>query len=159
MRTIRTTIDIDAEPDVTWQVLTDFDAYARGTPFMPHGAGEASVGTKLTVELAPPGGRRRTFRPTVTAAEPGRLLEWLGRVGAPGVFDGRHRFALEPLPDGTTRFTQSESFSGLLVPLLWRSIVGPTTAGFEQFNDAFADRCRAVSSSPVGRAGVEPETP
>lgn len=156
MRTIRTTIDIDAAPDVCWQVLTDLDAYARWNPFMPNVAGEPVAGTRLTVELAPPGGRSRTFRPTVTAVEPGRALEWLGRVGVPGVFDGRHRFELEPRPDGTTRFSQSETFSGLLVPLLWGSISGPTTAGFEQLDEAFADRCRAVAPCPGASSGVEP---
>lgn len=155
MRTIRTTIDIDAAPEVAWQVLTDFDAHARWNPFMPHLAGEATVGTRLTVELAPPGRRPMTFRPTVTAVEPGRLLEWLGRLGLPGVFDGRHRFEIEPRPGGTTRFTQSETFRGLLVPLLWRSISGPTTAGFEQLDRAFADRCRAVAAGPAGSSGAD----
>lgn len=156
MRTIRTTIDIDATTDVAWQVLTGFDAYAKWNPFMRSVGGEATVGARLTVELAPPGGRRMTIRPTVTAVEPERLLEWLGRLGLPGLFDGRHRFELEPLPDGRTRLTHGETFRGLLVPLLWRPVHGPTTSGFERFNAAFAERCREMSTighhprSPAG---------
>ena len=155
MRTIRTTADIDATPDIAWQVLTDFDSYAQWNPFIPAAAGEATVGSRLTVELAPPGGRRMTIRPTITAAEPKRLLEWLGRLGLRGVFDGCHRFELEPLPNNRTQLTQSENFRGLLVPLLWRSIHGPTTAGFEQLNDAFAERCRAVNRRPVGSPDID----
>ncbi len=150
MRTIRTTVDIDATPAVAWEVLTDFGSYAQWNPFMPDAAGEAIVDARLAIELAPPGGRRMTIRPTVTAAEPEALLEWLGRLGLPGVFDGRHRFELAPLPNSRTRLTHSENFRGLLVPLLWRSVNGPTTTGFEQFNAAFAERCRAASVPPVG---------
>jgi hypothetical protein len=149
VRSIRTTVDIDATSDVAWQVLTAFDSYAQWNPFIPNVAGTAAVGSRLTVELAPPGGRSMTFRPTVTEVEPGRVLEWLGRLGLPGVFDGRHRFELATLPDGRSRLTQSERFRGLLVPVLWRSVNGPTTAGFVQFNDAFAKRCLEVSQLPV----------
>jgi hypothetical protein len=147
MRTIRTTIDLDVPPDLAWQVLTDFDAHADWNPFMTSITGTDTLGTRLTVALAPPGGRRMTFRPRVTAAEPGRLLEWLGTLGVPGLLDGRHRFLLEPLTGGRTRLVHSETFRGLLVRPLWRSMAGPTTTGFEQFNTAFAERCVVVATS------------
>jgi hypothetical protein len=152
MRSIRTTVDIDATSDVAWQVLTAFDSYSQWNPFIPHVAGAATVGSRLTVQLTPPGGRSMTFRPTVTEVQRGRVLEWLGRLGLPGLFDGLHRFELESLPDGRSRLTQSESFRGLLVPVLWRSVHGPTAAGFAQFNDAFATRCLDVSRLPVESA-------
>ena len=44
-----------------------------------------------------------TFKPRVTVVEPGRRLEWLGTMGIPGLFDGRHSFTLTPLADGRTR--------------------------------------------------------
>ena len=144
MRTIQTTAVLDVTPDIAWQVLTDFPAHAEWNPFMRRIDGDPTDGARLTVRLAPPGGRAMTFRPTVTAADPGRLLEWLGHLGVPGLFDGRHRFDLEPLDGGQTRLTHSETFRGLLVRPLWRSMAGPTTAGFEQFNAAFAERCLAV---------------
>lgn len=149
MRSIQTTVDIDATSDIAWQVLTAFDSYPQWNPFIPYIAGTADVGSRLTVELAPPGGRSMTFRPTVTAVEPGRVLEWHGRLGLPGVFGGRHRFELATLPNGRSRLTQSERFRGLLVPAFWRSINGPTTAGFAQFNEAFAKRCLDVSQLPA----------
>jgi hypothetical protein len=146
MRTIHTTADLEVTPDIAWEVLTDFPAHAGWNPFMTSIAGEASLGTRLTVQLSPPGGRGMTFKPTVTAAEPGYVLEWLGHLGMPGLFDGRHRFELEALPAGGTRLTHSETFRGVLVRPLWRSVAGPTTAGFEQFNAAFEERCRLVAT-------------
>ena len=83
-----------------------------------------------------------TFKPTVLAAEPGRELRWLGRLLVPGVFDGEHRFRLEPLPDGRTRFIQSERFTGILVALL-RKTLDKTQLGFEQMNGALKQRVEA----------------
>jgi hypothetical protein len=71
------------------------------------------------------------------------------------VFDGRHRFELEALEDGRTRLTHRETFTGLLVPLLWGSLVGPTTAGFERFNTAFAARSKAASQRADRSAAID----
>jgi hypothetical protein len=141
MRSISTTTDLDVPPDVAWAALADFADHAAWNPFMVRLEGEPRVGSRLLVELAPPGGRPMTFRPVVTAVEPGRRLQWLGHLGVRGLFDGRHDFLLDPLPEGRSRLTHSETFSGLLVPLVWRSMRDRTTAGFEAFNTAFARRC------------------
>jgi hypothetical protein len=58
-----------------------------------------------------------SFRPTITEMDDHRRAEWIGRVVLPGVFDGRHSFQLEGLPDNRTGLTQSEEVSGILV--LW----------------------------------------
>jgi hypothetical protein len=76
-----------------------------------------------------------SFKPTVLAAEPGRELRWLGRFLVPGLLDGEHRFAIEPLPEGRSRFIQSERFTGLLVRPL-RNTLRKTELGFEQMNEA-----------------------
>ena len=83
-----------------------------------------------------------TFRPTVTALEEGRRLEWLGHLLVPGLFDGRHSFVLHPLPHGGTRLVQSESFTGLLVPLL-RATLARTEDGLAAMNEALRARAEA----------------
>jgi hypothetical protein len=105
---IRHEIEIDASPDAVWAVLADTGAYPEWNPFVRRLTGDLREGAKLEAQIAPPGGRPMTFKPTVLAADPGRELRWLGRLLVPGVFDGEHRFQLEPLPDGRTRFIQSE---------------------------------------------------
>lgn len=151
MRTIETTIDLDVPPGTAWAILTDFGGHAGWNPFIRRIEGEPVVGTRLVVELTPPDGRTMTFRPRVTAAEPERVLEWLGHLGVPGVFDGRHRFELVPLAGGRTRLVHGETFRGLLVRPIWRSMAGPTRRGFEQLNVAFAERCRAVAATEQAR--------
>ena len=81
-----------------------------------------------------------TLRPVVTTSAPGKSFGWRGRLAFRGVFDAVHRFELEALPAGGTHFVQSEHFSGLLVPLLRRSLRTHTLAGFEAMNRALQAR-------------------
>ena len=69
-------------------------------------------------------------------------LSWLGRLFIPGLFDGQHSFELELRPGGGTRFTQSEHFRGVLVPLMGR-LLSDTGKGFEAMNEALRDRAEA----------------
>ena len=90
----------------------------------------------MTVFIQPPGARGMRFRPIVLAAQPNRELRWKGRLLLPGVFDGEHYFKLEPKPGGGLVFQQGEIFSGILVPLLRRSLDGVTKKGFVAMNEA-----------------------
>jgi hypothetical protein len=108
-------------PDRVWAVLADLAAYPEWNPFIRSASGELAEGARLTLRLAPAGGRAMTFRPTVLAARPPGLLRWIGRLIVPGIFDGAHQFALDDL-GGRTRLTQSETFRGLLVPFTSKTI-------------------------------------
>lgn len=136
---LRTQVEIDATPEEVWRHLVDLSAYSGWNPYIPSATGTVAVGERLRLRMEPPGRRAMTFRPTVTEAAPARTLEWLGRLGLPGIFDGRHRFDLVPIGSGTL-VIQSEHFSGLLVRVLRRSLDGPTRAGFEAMNAALARR-------------------
>jgi hypothetical protein len=56
------------------------------------------------------------------------------------VFDGRHRFLVEPAGAGRTRFVQSERLSGALVPAFRGMLTTATPAAFVAMNDALATR-------------------
>lgn len=136
---IRTEIDIEAPPDKVWAQLTDFDSYAGWNPFITEAEGAAEPGRQLALRMKPAGGRAMTIRPRVTAALPGTVLEWLGHLGVPGIFDGRHRFELTATPAGT-HLVQRESFGGVLVRPLRRWLDKGTRAGFEAMNAALRRR-------------------
>lgn len=89
-----------------------------------------------------------TFRPTVTVVENERVFEWLGHLGIPGIFDGRHRFEIEPTPKGS-RFSQSEVFTGLLVRLFRKTLDTQTVRGFEASNRAIKERAEARAEADV----------
>lgn len=133
---IRTQIDIDAQPERVWAVLTDFPSHADWNPFLTI-EGQSEEGAVLTIVVQSPNGESMSFRPTLLVVRPAEKLEWLGRLLIPRVFDGRHIYELEPLDDGTrTRFHHYEKFRGLLVPLLWESLNTDTRQGFESMNKA-----------------------
>ena len=88
LRELRSEIEIDAPPEHVWAVLTDFDAYPEWNPFIRRISGELREGARLEVRIEPPGARATTFKPTVRAVERNRELRWLGRLLAPGIFDG-----------------------------------------------------------------------
>ena len=136
---LRTEINLDAPPSEVWSHLVDLDAYGTWNPFITSASGRAAVGQRLEVRLEPPGGRAATVRPTVTEVEPERAFEWLGRLRLPGLFAGRHRFELIPTGAGT-RLVQSETFRGLLVRVMRRSLDTSTRRGFEAMNEALARR-------------------
>ncbi|MCU1454224.1 MAG: Polyketide cyclase/dehydrase [Acidimicrobiales bacterium] len=138
MKVIEHSIEIAAAPQAVWDVLMNTDAYSEWNPFLTMDRAPVAVGDRLSVTIRP-GRRTMTFRPTVTAFEPRHELSWLGRVVAPGVFDGTHTLALEPLANGHTRFLQREIFRGALVPLM-KSVLRNTSDGFAAMNAALATR-------------------
>jgi hypothetical protein len=140
---ISTTIDIDASPREVWEVLTDFAAYGEWNPFMDRIEGTPSVGSKLRVHMTPPNGRAVTFKPKVLVATPERELRWLGRLGFGGLFDGEHFFVLGANADGSTRVTNGEAFSGILVAAM-KGTLRNTDAGFAAFNGSLKERVEAA---------------
>ena len=140
---IRTEITIDAPTDVVWKVLVDLDAYNEWNPFVVESTGRAEIGERLVNRLHPPGGKAMTFKPFVTEVEPGRTFEWLGRLGLPRLFDGRHRFDLEPTTSGGTALVHSEYFDGLLVRFMRSRLDTSTKAGFEAMNAALKTRAES----------------
>ena len=140
---LHTEIEIDAPPSVVWETLVALDEYESWNPFVVESGGTVAVGERLENRLQPPGGRAMTFRPTVTEVVPGRTFEWLGRLGLPRLFDGRHRFELESIAEGGTRLVHTEHFQGLLVRAMKRSLDTGTLAGFRAMNDALKARAEA----------------
>ena len=140
---LETEIHIDASPETVWAVLIDLDSYANWNPFITKAEGTIAVGSKLVNRIEPPGGKPMTFKPQVTEVETNRVFEWLGRLGLPGIFDGRHRFELTAQPDGGTRLIHTEHFRGLLVRPLRKSLDTQTRAGFEAMNAALKEQAEA----------------
>jgi hypothetical protein len=146
MRRIETQVDLPAVPSAVWQQLVDTASMGSWNPFITSLSGVFAVGEKLQVRIAPVGGRPMTFKPRVTVVEPDQHLEWLGTMGIPGIFDGRHSFTLTPLAEGGTRLVQAEDFSGALVPFTGK-LLNKTEAGFQAMNAALLARLEKKSES------------
>lgn len=137
-RRISKEISIGSPPDVVWEILADLDAYESWNPFLVAAEGRAEPGARLSI-TGKASEKGFTFHPQVTESVPGRRLAWVGRLGGlPGLFTGEHRHELEEIPEGT-RYTQSEIFSGILVPFTGK-VIADTEAAFERMNEALKTR-------------------
>jgi hypothetical protein len=143
MKELHTEIEIEASAERVWGLLTDFASYPQWNPFIRSISGQPAAGERLEVRIEPPGGRGMTFKPEVLNAEPNRELRWLGHLLVPGVFDGEHSLAIQPLGEARVRFVQRETFRGLLLPLFARSLDNHTQRGFEEMNRALKERAEA----------------
>jgi hypothetical protein len=139
VRELSTSIDIDAPAEKVWSILADFASYPEWNPFIVGIDGVLQHGARLEVTMQPPRRRRATFRPRITAVEPNQELRWLGHLLVPGLFDGEHRHRLEPSEGRGTRYTQHETFKGILVPLT-AGILEATEQGFRAMNAALKER-------------------
>lgn len=156
---LNTQIDIDAPPETVWSILTDLNSYVSWNPFIVEAGGHAVAGQQLSVRIQPVGGSATTFKPEVTVVEEPLVFEWFGRLGIPRLFDGRHRFELQPLDNGTrTRFKQDEHMAGLLVPLLAKRLNTGTLEGFRMMNEAIKQRAESRHKTGLG-IGAETSKP
>jgi hypothetical protein len=133
-------IDIAAGPAQVWEVLSDLAAYPEWNPFIVRAKGTADPGNRLTPRLQPARGRAATVRPRVLESRKGSRLRWLGRLGIPGVLDAEHRFTIEARSEGGTRFRQEETFRGVLVPFVGRTLDRGTLPAIHAMNRALKQR-------------------
>lgn len=146
MRELSSQIEIDAPPETVWRVLIDFDSYPEWNPVEIEMKGRPVEGTVLEHTSRLPGSRPMRFRPTLVEVSKGEALGWKGRLVVPGLFDVRHRFALQPSGDGGTRLTQSEQFRGILIPFVGGTL-RRTQEAFAIANAALKARAEAVQRS------------
>lgn len=127
---IRTAIEIRADRETVWSILTDFEKYPEWNPFIKSVTGEMKVGSRIKIRL-----QGMAFKPVILTYDKNSEIKWLGSLFFKGLFDGEHRFKLTEIKEGTTLFEQSEKFMGLLVPLFAKSLDTDTKQGFQQMNE------------------------
>lgn len=142
--------EIDAPPEVVWEVLLEFDNYPEWNPLSRAIDGVSADGDHLEPTIGSSDSGGALFEPTIVAVEEHRRLAWVDRLLVPFAFDGYHEFHLESLEEGQrTRLLHRETFRGALVPVLFdRTRI---ERSFEAMNDAIkarAERRASVSSRP-----------
>jgi hypothetical protein len=122
--------DIAASPAAVWAILTNARRLVESGLGVTRIEGEIQPGARLKIwSDASPG---RAFPLRVAEFEPARRMVWDG--GMPlGLFRGVRQYSLAATMQGTS-FHMREEFSGLMLPLIWRSMPD-LTASFEKFAD------------------------
>jgi hypothetical protein len=120
---------INATPERIWPILVDAARYTDWDSGVERVEGTVAAGETIKVfsKINP----KRAFPVKVAELKPNQRMVWKG--GMPlGLFRGVRTFTLSPQPDGMTRFTMREEFTGPLLPLIWRTMpdLGPSFAQF-----------------------------
>ncbi|MBP1617950.1 MAG: hypothetical protein H6Q14_1777 [Bacteroidetes bacterium] len=147
MKSIKSKICIQASPADVWNVLVDFKRYPQWNPFILSLTGTVAENQKIEARIKPVDGSAMTFKPTVLRFVEHRTICWEGHLFFKGLFDGRHSFELLENGDGTTTFIQSETFSGILVPLFSDTIENKTLKGFHLMNQKLKEQVERNSDN------------
>jgi hypothetical protein len=104
-------IDVDAPPEIVWEVVTRFENWPNWNPDVKWMSfpGPLAAGTEFRWKAGP-----GTIVSTLDRIEPPRYISWRGRTLT---IDAYHEWWLEPRDDGTHVRTE-EAFYGLLARLL-----------------------------------------
>ena len=139
MKTFASSITIQAAPETIWAILTDAPAYPEWNPTVDKVEGRIERGQKIKVfaKISPD----RAFPAKVSEFKPNEKMVWSG--GMPlGLFKGERTFTLTPGADGSVEFSMREVFSGLMSPLIERSIPD-LQPEFDRFAEALKRKAEA----------------
>lgn len=129
MKHFSATTTINASPEKVWAILTDATTIHEWDPGMVRVEGKIAAGERIKpfTTLS----SERAFTVKVTDFQPNRRMVWAG--GLPlGLFKSARTFLLESDGKGGTKFTTSEDFTGVLLPIFGRTIpdLNPMFADF-----------------------------
>ncbi len=139
----RVGVEIEADADVVWALLTDADRYPEWSSTVTDLDGSIALGE--TIALRSTVDPKRTFKLKVSAFEPGERLVWEdgGRS-----FKGVRTFTITERADGTTTVTMAEVLTGTMMGMIEGKL-----PDFRPSFDAFAaDLKRAAEASEANEA-------
>jgi len=127
------TINMHAKPERVWVILTNAQDTTKWNSTLISVSGTFALGETISfVTKAVP---NRTFKTKVTEfAPPSKLVVSDGNF----IFKGVRTYILTPKPDGTTDFSMQEIFTGLMLPLIKRSL-----PNFEPIFEQYASDLKA----------------
>ena len=152
MLSFETTSVIAADPDGVWRTLLDTERWPRWGAGIERVEGRLAPGGRLTLHVE---GVSRPFRLRVAEWDEGRRIELRG--GMPlGLFTGVRTYTVESAGGdparGASRFRMTETFSGLLSPLIGRTIPD-LQPSFDAFAAGLRQAVESESNQGAGEGG------
>lgn len=121
-KVVTTQIDISATPEKVWSVLANIEGWKDWSPIIKESRGKAALNSKLVITMSGKNGKEgeagQTYEPFITKIEDSRNLTWSATMGPSFVMTNGKVLELEETSTGT-RLTHKETFSGMMVPLMW----------------------------------------
>ena len=136
-------LGIQAPPDAIWAVIADIAGWPAWNPLYPRAEGVLRIGAPLVLDVALPGQKVRTIRPTVSDWVPNEQILWrLSMFG--GLVTSTRYLEIEQLIDTGCIFSNGEMVEGLLGPRVARRMRGALRAGFGAMGEAVKTRVEAT---------------
>ncbi len=140
MRSIETTIVIEASTSKVWGTLMNFENYSSWNPFIIDIQGTAIAGQNLKTQIKIGDKKVQKFKPKVLVVNENEHFRWKGKLFFKGLFDGEHYFIVEKMDDNRTKLIHGENFSGLFSKPILKMIKEDTLKGFAQMNQALKSK-------------------
>ena len=131
-------ITINAPQSQVWELLTDVSTFPNWNSTIISMSGQIADGS--TVELVSTSDPKRTFKLKVSDFVPNTKMVWSD--GMAPMFKGVRTYTLKPTNSNTTEFVMEEKFSGLMMPMIRRSL-----PNFEPFFEQFAADLKQTAES------------
>jgi len=110
-------INVKAPPERIWALLTNAQQFPTWNSTITSIDGKIAPGETIRLKST---SSERIFKLKVARFEPNAHMLW--QDGAAPMFKGERRFTLTPKGSGSTEFAMEESFSGLMLPMIARSL-------------------------------------
>lgn len=127
-RTTSVAVDILADPEVIWGLITNASDFPRWNSTVVSMEGRIEPGQ--TIRLKSVLDEKRIFKLRITNMAPAKAMTW--QDGMAPFFKGVRQYLLTPVQAGATRFTMTEKIGGLMFPMAARHIPDFNPV-FEQF--------------------------
>ena len=130
---IASTIDIDAPAERVWAILADLSRYGEWNPFTPRIDASLVIGEPVVLHVAmKPGKPLIVQREVCSANDPAKWeLGWGLQMGPAFVLRANRIQRLTRIGPDRTRYYTSDTFAGLLVPIVMGLYRADIQRGFD----------------------------
>jgi hypothetical protein len=136
-------LGIPAPAEAIWAVIADIAGWPAWNPLYTRTEGVLRIGAPLVLDVALPGQKVRTIRPTVSDWVPNEQILWkLSMAG--GLIKSTRYLEIEQLAQTGCIFSNGEMFDGPLGPAVARRMRGAIRAGFAAMGEAVKARTLAT---------------
>lgn len=136
-------MEIGAPPKAVWELISNFEGWARWNPLYPKARAVAGIGDTVAATIVIPGMKPSDFSAEIDDWVPGSRLGWhTSNLG--GLTRMTRYMVIEPAPDGSSLFIHGEVFGGLLGSLVGRMLRSRVEAGYRAMSVALKQAAEAA---------------
>lgn len=119
MQSVKTEVVINAPPEKVWDIVTDIESWQEWSPTINGSEGEAAVGSTLSITMMSkdPDKDGPRYNPKIIHLDRPTYFHWRAHMMAGFIFTNDKIIELEATAVGT-KVTHTETFKGLMVPLM-----------------------------------------